>query len=179
MYKSFVCRFASFHPLSEKWGEVSNISPVRCGHRRRPRWYFNYREFRWSLDFIKIGVCPWRALKTPGKFLGKVWHRFWWSFLPNRSISHEGPWFLEGCVSIQTPVVGDFIVWPHKKFPRCAFTIIPWVWFSNAFQVSFAIFKIFFEFNVQFVDINKITTRTACDVERDEDHCSIKDNPMV
>ena len=43
----------------------------------------------------------------------------------------------------------------------------------------FAIFKTFFEFNVQFVDINKITTRTACAVERDEDCRSIRENPTV
>ena len=116
MYKSFLCRFASFHPLSEKRGEVSNISATRCGHKRRPSWYFNYWEFRWSPDFIKTGLCPWRALTTPGNFFGKVWHRFWWSLLPNRSISHEKPWFPKGDVLIQTPVVGDFIVWPHKNF---------------------------------------------------------------
>ena len=56
---------------------------------------------------------------------------------------------------------------------------MPRVYFSNAFQVSFAIFKTFFEFNVQFVDINKITTRTACAIERDEDRRSIKENPTV
>ena len=32
---------------------------------------------------------------------------------------------------------------------------------------------------MQFVDINKITTGTACVVERDEDCRSIKKNPMV
>ena len=49
-------------------------------------------------------------------FFCKVWHMFWWSILPNRSISHEGPWFPKEDVSIQTPVAGDFIVWPHKNF---------------------------------------------------------------
>ena len=37
----------------------------------------------------------------------------------------------------------------------------------------------FFEFNVQFVDINKITTGTACAVERDEDCRSIWEHPTV
>ena len=32
---------------------------------------------------------------------------------------------------------------------------------------------------MKFVDINKITTGTACDVERDEDRRSIKENPTV
>ena len=37
----------------------------------------------------------------------------------------------------------------------------------------------FFEFNMQFVDVNKITTGTACVVERDEERRSIKENPTV
>ena len=57
--------------LSEKRGEVSNISAARCGHRRRPSWYFNYRKFRWSPDIIKIGVSPWPALRIPWKIFGK------------------------------------------------------------------------------------------------------------
>ena len=32
---------------------------------------------------------------------------------------------------------------------------------------------------MHFVHKNKITTGTACAVERDEDRCSIKENPMV
>ena len=42
-----------------------------------------------------------------------------------------------------------------------------------------AIFKTFFEINVHFVHKNKITTGTACAVERDEDRRSIKENKMV
>ena len=47
---------------------------------------------------------------------GKVWHKFWWSLLPNQSISHEGSWFPKWDVLIQTRVAGDIIVWPHKYF---------------------------------------------------------------
>lgn len=82
-----------FIRLFEKRGEVSNISAARCGHWRRPSWYFNYRKFRWSSDIIKIDVCLWSAHMTPWKKFGKVWHKFWWPILPNRSISHEGSWF--------------------------------------------------------------------------------------
>ena len=103
-----------FIRLFEKRGEVSNISAARCSHWHRPSWYFNHRKFRWSSDIIKVNVCLWRALMTPWKKIGKVWQKFWWSLVPNRSISHEGSWFPKGDVSIETPVAGDFIVCPHK-----------------------------------------------------------------
>jgi hypothetical protein len=39
---------------------------------------------------MKIGVSPWRALKTTCKKIGKFWHKFGGSLLGNRSISQEG-----------------------------------------------------------------------------------------
>ena len=61
-------------------------------------------------------MCALACSHDPMEKIGKVWHKFWWPLLPNRSISHEGSWFPKGDVSIQTPVAGDFIVWPHKNF---------------------------------------------------------------
>ena len=88
--KSCVCHFVCFHSLSKELKDFSNISDGRCGHRRRSCWYFNYRKCRWSPKIMKTGVSPWRALKTPWKFFGNVWHKFGWSLLGNRSISQEG-----------------------------------------------------------------------------------------
>ena len=112
-----MCRFASFHPLPEKWGEVSNISAARCGHWRRPSWYFNYRKFRWSPDIIQIDVCPWRALTTPGIFLVKFGTGFDDRSFQTGASHMKDHGFPKGDVSIQTPAAGDFIVWPHKNFP--------------------------------------------------------------
>ena len=112
----------------------------------------------------------------PVEKIGKVWHKFCWPLLPNGASHMKDHGFPKGDVSIQTPVAGDFIVWSHKNF---AITIIPRIWFPGAFHVSLAIFKTFFEINVHFVHKNKITTRTACAVERDEDRCLIWEHPMV
>ena len=46
-------------------------------------------------------------------------------------------------------------------------------------QVPLAIFKTFIEFNMHFVHKNKITTGTACVVERDEDRRLLWEHPMV
>ena len=61
-------------------------------------------------------MCAHGMLSRPRGKNGKLRHKFYWSLLPNRSISHEGSWFPKGDMSIQTPVAGDFIVWPHKYF---------------------------------------------------------------
>ena len=105
-----------FIRLFEKRGEVSNISAVRCGHWRRPSWYFNYRKFRWSSDIIKIDVCPWRGLTTPWKKLVKFGTSFDDRSFQTGASHMTDHGFPKGDVSIQTPVAGDFIVWPHKNF---------------------------------------------------------------
>ena len=80
----------------------------------------------------------------PVEKIGKVWHKFWWPLLPNRSISHEGSWFSKRR-RVNSNSSGR---WLHQlaswKFPRYTITIIPQVWFSGAFEVSLAIFKTFF-----------------------------------
>ena len=116
VYKSFVCRFVSFHPLSEKWGEFSNISAVRCSHRLRPSLYFNYKKFRWSLKIMKIGLWPWCSLTTPWKKLVKFGTSFDDRSFQTGASHMKDHGFSKGDVSIQTHVVGDFIVWPHKNF---------------------------------------------------------------
>ena len=66
---------------------------------------------------MKIDVCACGMLSRPR---GKKLVKFGTSF-DDRSFqtgaSHmKDHGFPKGDVSIQTPVVGDFIVWPHKNF---------------------------------------------------------------
>ena len=132
----FICLF-------KKRGEVSNISAARCGHWRRPSWYFNYRKFRWSSDIIKIDVCPWRSLMTPWKKLVKFGTSFDdCAFQTGASHMKDHGFQKEMCqFKLLWPLTSSFGL---IKFRRYAITIIPRVWFSGAFQVSLAIFMTFF-----------------------------------
>jgi len=42
--RSFLCCFASFLSLCEKREKTSDSSAIGCGQRRRPCWYFNFRN---------------------------------------------------------------------------------------------------------------------------------------
>jgi hypothetical protein len=101
--RSFVCRFTSFHSLSEKWEKLQTVWPqgvVRgvglvgiliSGNAYRVR------------KITKIIVSLWRALTIAWKKFGKVWHKFWSSDRPYRSISQEGSYFPKGDATFRTP----------------------------------------------------------------------------
>ena len=98
-----------FIRLFEKRGEVSNISAARCGHWRRPSWGVRTS----SKSMCTCGVLSRPRFKKLVKFGTSFDDR---SFQTGASHMKDHG-FPKGDMSIQTPVAGDIIVWPHKNFP--------------------------------------------------------------
>ena len=69
-----------------------------------------------SGHLIKIDVCLWSAITTPWKKMVKFGTSFDDRSFQTGASHMKDHGFPKGDVSIQTPVAGDFIVWPHKNF---------------------------------------------------------------